>query len=55
MLKVLLAGLGVRGRHWAQVIRRNARAELLAYADPDARALASEPVMNLEIAPLLKA
>ena len=38
MLKVLLAGLGVRGRHWAQVIRRNARAELLAYADPDARA-----------------
>ncbi|MCY4540500.1 MAG: Gfo/Idh/MocA family oxidoreductase [Chloroflexi bacterium] len=38
MLKVLLAGLGVRGRHWAQVIQRNARADLLAYADPDARA-----------------
>ena len=38
MLKVLLAGLGVRGRHWAAVIKRNARADLLAYADPDPRA-----------------
>ncbi len=38
MLKVLLAGLGVRGRHWAEVIKRDARADLLAYADPDARA-----------------
>lgn len=39
MLKVLLVGLGVRGRHWAQVIKRDARAELLAYADPDKRAI----------------
>ena len=35
MLKVLLAGLGVRGRHWAQVIQRCKRAEIVAYADPD--------------------
>ena len=40
MLKVLLAGLGVRGRHWAEVINRSERAELLAYADPSAMALA---------------
>ncbi len=40
MLKVLLAGLGVRGRHWAQVIERSERAELLAYVDPSADALA---------------
>ncbi len=39
MLKVLLAGLGVRGRHWAQVIQRSRRAELQAYADPSAAAL----------------
>ncbi len=38
MLKVLLAGLGVRGRHWARVIKGDARADLLAYADPDPRA-----------------
>lgn len=38
MLRVLLAGLGVRGRHWARVIKSDARADLLAYADPDARA-----------------
>ena len=40
MLKVLLAGLGVRGRHWAKVIERSERAELLAYVDPSADALA---------------
>ena len=40
MLKVLLAGLGVRGRHWAEVITRSQRAELLAYADPSPAALA---------------
>ncbi len=40
MLKVLLAGLGVRGRHWAQVIERSERAELLAYVDPSADELA---------------
>ena len=39
MLKVLLAGLGVRGRHWAQVIQRSERAELVAFADPSAEAL----------------
>ncbi|MDE2949672.1 MAG: Gfo/Idh/MocA family oxidoreductase [Chloroflexota bacterium] len=38
MLKVLLAGLGVRGRHWARVITGDARADLLAYVDTDARA-----------------
>ena len=40
MLKVLLAGLGVRGRHWAEVIRRSERAELAAFADPSTEALA---------------
>lgn len=40
MLKIVLAGLGVRGRHWAQVIDRSERAELLAYVDPSADALA---------------
>ncbi len=40
MLKVLLAGLGVRGRHWAQVIQRSHRAELVAFADPCPEALA---------------
>ena len=40
MLKVLLAGLGVRGRHWAQVISQSPRAELIAIADPSPEALA---------------
>ena len=40
MLKVLLAGLGVRGRHWAQVIQASDRAELAALADPSAEAVA---------------
>lgn len=40
MLKVLLAGLGVRGRHWAEVITRSERAELVAFADPSSEALA---------------
>ena len=39
MLKVLLAGLGVRGRHWAQVIQGSPRAELVALVDPSAAAL----------------
>ena len=39
MLKVLLAGLGVRGRHWAQVIHGSDRAELVACADPSPQAL----------------
>jgi len=40
MLKVLLAGLGVRGRHWAEVIKRSERADLVAFADPSPEALA---------------
>lgn len=40
MLKVLLAGLGVRGDHWAQVIQRSEHSELVAYADPNPDALA---------------
>ena len=40
MLKVLLAGLGVRGRHWAEVIKRSERAGLAAFADPSPEALA---------------
>ncbi|MGB1288707.1 MAG: Gfo/Idh/MocA family protein [Aggregatilineales bacterium] len=39
MLKVLLAGLGVRGRYWADVINRSDRAEIVAYADPNPTAL----------------
>ena len=35
MLKVLLAGLGVRGRYWAEVINRSDRAETIAYVDPN--------------------
>lgn len=34
MLNVLLAGLGVRGRYWAEVINRSDRAETIAYIDP---------------------
>ncbi len=40
MLKVLLAGLGVRGRHWAEVITRSGRADVVAFADPSPEALA---------------
>ena len=40
MLRVILAGLGVRGRHWAQVIQRSKRAALAALVDPSAEALA---------------
>ncbi len=39
MLKLLLAGLGVRGRHWAQVILQAPRCQLTAYVDPDPAAL----------------
>ena len=41
MLKVLLAGLGVRGRYWADVINRSQRSEIVAYADPDSKALSN--------------
>ena len=39
MLKVLLAGLGVRGRHWAEVLNRSPRAEIVGYVDPSSDAL----------------
>jgi predicted dehydrogenase len=39
-LRIVLAGLGVRGRYWAEVIRRSPRAEIAAYADPNPAALA---------------
>lgn len=39
MLKVLLAGLGVRGRYWADVINRSERSKIVAYADPNPKAL----------------
>ncbi|MEW6579970.1 MAG: Gfo/Idh/MocA family oxidoreductase [Chloroflexota bacterium] len=38
-LPVVLAGLGVRGRYWAEVIRRSPRADIVAYADPNPAAL----------------
>jgi predicted dehydrogenase len=34
-LRIVLGGLGVRGRHWADVITRSPRAEIVAYADPN--------------------
>jgi hypothetical protein len=34
-LPIILAGLGVRGTHWAEVITRSARCEIAAYADPN--------------------
>ncbi len=39
MLKILLAGLGVRGRHWAQVILRDSRCQLVAWVDPEDSAI----------------
>lgn len=39
MLKLLLAGLGVRGRHWARVILQEPRCQLAAFVDPDPAAL----------------
>lgn len=39
-LKVILAGLGVRGRHWAEVLVRSPRCEIVAYADPNPDAIA---------------
>lgn len=38
-LRVILAGLGVRGRHWAQVLTRSARTEIAAYVDPNRAAV----------------
>ena len=39
-LRIVLAGLGVRGRYWAQVIERSPRCTIAAYADPDPAACA---------------
>lgn len=38
-LKILLGGLGVRGRHWAEVLTRSPRTEIAAYADPNPAAV----------------
>jgi predicted dehydrogenase len=35
VMQVVLAGLGVRGRYWAEVINRSPRCEIVAYADPN--------------------
>lgn len=40
MVKIILAGLGVRGTYWAEVITRSARCDIAAYADPNPDALA---------------
>lgn len=34
-LRIILAGVGVRGRYWAEVIKRSPRCAIAAYADPD--------------------
>lgn len=34
-VRVLLAGLGVRGSHWAELLQRSPRTQLVAWADPD--------------------
>jgi predicted dehydrogenase len=39
MLKIILAGLGVRGTYWAEVISRSDRCEVCAYVDPNPAAL----------------
>lgn len=38
-LRVILAGLGVRGTYWAEVITRSSRACIAAYADPNPDAI----------------
>ncbi len=38
-LRVVLAGLGVRGKHWADVLTRSPRCEIVAYADPNPSAV----------------
>jgi predicted dehydrogenase len=39
-LSIVLAGLGVRGTYWAEVISRSERCHVAAYADPNPEALA---------------
>lgn len=38
-LRIILAGLGVRGTYWADVITRSPRAEIAAFADPNPQAI----------------
>lgn len=38
-LHVLLAGLGVRGMHWAEVLHRSPHCEIAAYVDPNPTAV----------------
>ena len=38
-LKLILAGLGARGKYWAEVIKHSAECELIAYVEPDPEAL----------------
>lgn len=35
LMKIALAGLGVRGKYWAEVITRSNRCEIVAYIDPN--------------------
>lgn len=39
MLKVILAGLGVRGGYWGTVLIEESRCEIVAYADPNPAAI----------------
>jgi predicted dehydrogenase len=39
-LRIVLGGLGVRGRHWADAISRSPRCDIAAYADPNSDACA---------------
>lgn len=38
-LRIVLVGLGTRGRYWAEVINRSSDCELCAYVDPNPAAL----------------
>lgn len=38
-LRIILAGLGVRGTYWADVITRSPRCQIVAYADPNPQAI----------------
>ncbi|TSA81732.1 Gfo/Idh/MocA family oxidoreductase [Deinococcus detaillensis] len=62
-LKIVLVGMGTRGRHWARVITEHPQAELLAATDPSAQAVTTfkeqlpqldVPVLSFEDALALK-
>ncbi len=38
-MRIILGGLGVRGRYWAEVLTRSPRCEIAAYADPNPAAI----------------